>query len=471
MLEVVFTNKKPVNNDIRVVCMFEGSDTEIDFLTQDEAGLVEKAVSQSDFEGRFGESCMVYGGNEKILLFGLGKKQDELSIQSVAEKLFAILFDKEDAYIAVDNEDTAINLAYGILMASYSFDKYKTEKKAEEYTRLERICFRVKNEADASERFKPYIALVNGIRYCKDLCNEPASYLTPEVFAQDIKRLEYLGLDVEILEAKDLTIKGLGLIEAVGKGSANSPKAVVIKWIGNRAEKRYDLGLVGKGVCFDAGGLSLKSTAGMTEMKMDMFGAAAVAATMKVVALQRLRKNIVAVLGLVENLPSASAMKIGDVYTSYCGKTVEVINADAEGRMVVADCLAYLQANYAVENVVDITTLGSLRTALGNVYAGLFANDDGLASDLIKAGNCCGEKLWQMPLDEKYAKMLSSQIADLKNLPQGETASVASAEFLHAFVNENVKWAHIDMSGMRIDKGGLASGFGVRLLNEFVKGL
>ena len=322
-----------------------------------------------------------------------------------------------------------------------------------------------------TENFKPFLAMVNAIRYCKDLCNEPANYLTPEVFAADIKRLEYLGLDVEIYDADDISLKGFGLIEAVGKGSVNSPKVVVISWKGNRADSSYDLGLVGKGVCFDAGGLSLKSNAGMVEMKMDMAGAAAVVAVMKSVALQCVRKNLVAIVGLVENMSGSAAMKIGDIYASYAGKTVEIMNADAEGRLIVADCLAYLQKNYKLKKIIDITTLGALKNVLGNVYAGVFGNDDKLIKDLIKAGDRCGEKLWMMPLDKKYDAMLKSKVADMRNIASDGKASVVSAAFLSGFVEKEQKWSHIDMSGMRLDKTGLASGFGVKLLNELIKGL
>lgn len=470
MLEVIFTNDKP-QNVVKVIAMFEGQETAIDFLTANEIKLVESAILQSGFEGKSNQICVVYGAREKIILFGLGKKNDILAIRDAGQFLFENLFDVECAYIAVESEDIALNLAYGVLLGSYSFDKYKTEKKAEEYTKLERIILRVENEKEATEHFKPYVAMVNGVRYCKDLCNEPASYLTPEVFASDIKRLTYLGLDIDVLDSEQIRLNGLGLIDAVGKGSDNKPYVVVMRWIGNRDKKDYDLGLIGKGVCFDAGGLSLKSNQGMIEMKMDMAGAAAVVASMKVAALQRVRKNLVAVVGLVENIPSATAMKIGDVYTSFKGKTVEVVNADAEGRLVVADCLSYLQNNYKVSRLVDIATFGSLKTTLGNVYAAVFSNDEELVEDLIESGNLSGEKLWQMPLDNRYKKMLSSKIADLKNLPVGESASVASSAFLQEFIEKDTKWAHIDMSGLRLNKDGLASGFGVKLLNEFIKGL
>ena len=471
MLEVVFSKDKPAAGVVKVIPMFEKQAVKADFLTADEAKLVKKAIAQAGFDGQAGNVLDVFGGRAKIVLAGIGSDDGDLSLQRVGEKLFGKLSGDERAYIAVENDNTAIQLAYGILLGSYSFDKYKTEKTAADFPKLEQIIVRVNDPTAATENFKACLALVTAVRYAKDLCNEPASYLTPEVFAADIKRLEYLGLDVEILDEQALRLNGFGLVEAAARGSAVSPRVVVISWRGKRQQENYDLGLVGKGVCFDAGGLSLKNTAGMQEMKMDMSGAAAVVAAMKAAALQRRRKNLIAVVGLIENMPGPAAMKIGDVCTSVCGKTVEIGNADAEGRLVVADCLAYLQKNYPVKRVVDLATLGSLRNVLGNVYAGLFANDDKLAEALLAAGDKSGEKLWKMPLDIRYEQMLSSPIADIRNVAVEGRASIVSAAFLNRFVEKGVKWAHIDISGVRLDKTGLASGFGVRLLDELIKEL
>lgn len=471
MLEVVFSKDKPAAGMVKVIPMFEKQAVKADFLTADEAKLVKKAIAQAGFDGQAGNVLDIFGGRAKIILAGLGSDNDDLSLQGAGEKLFGQLSGDERAYIAAEDDNTAIQLAYGILLGSYSFDKYKTEKTAADFPKLEQIIVRVKDPAAATENFKTCLALVTAVRYAKDLCNEPASYLTPEVFAADIKRLEYLGLDVEIFDEKALHLKGFGLIEAAAGGTAAKPRVVVISWRGKRQQEGYDLGLVGKGVCFDAGGLSLKNTAGMQEMKMDMSGAAAVVAAMKAAALQRQRKNLIAVVGLIENMPGPAAMKIGDVCTSVCGKTVEIGNADAEGRLVVADCLAYLQKNYPVKRVVDLATLGSLRNVLGNVYAGLFANDDKLAGALLAAGDKSGEKLWKMPLDIRYEQMLSSPIADMRNVAVEGRASIVSAAFLNRFVEKGVKWAHIDISGVRLDKTGLASGFGVRLLDELIKEL
>ena len=470
MLEVIFTTDSPSDEIVKVIAMFENKPAKVEFLNDVEAELVEKAISQAGFEAKAGEYVNVYGGENKIVLFGLGKNNDDLSIQNVGAKLFEILFHDENAYIFTENDKTSLNLAYGVLLGSYSFDKYKTEKKDDEYTKLEQIVLNTTNKEKITEDFKHYLALVNGVRYCKDLCNEPASYLTPEVFAYDVKRLEYLGIDVDVLDHEALKLNGLGLVEAVGRGSSNLPYMVVMTWRGNPDKKDYDLGLVGKGVCFDAGGISLKTNSGMIDMKMDMAGAAAVVASIKVAALQRLKKNVVAVVPLVENMPDGNVVKIGDVLTAYNGKTVEMMHADAEGRLIVADALAYLQKNFKVARLVDVTTFGSLKSTLGSAYAGLFANDKNLADELMKSGDKIGEKLWLMPLDENYEKTMKSDIADIRNISVGKS-SIDSAAFLTKFIEKGIKWAHIDITVLKSDKDGLARAFGVKLLNELMRNL
>ena len=471
MLEVLFAKKCPDSQLTKVVTMFKGETVSTDCFSSEEAKLTQKAIEQSGFDGNKGDCITVFGGRAKILLFGMGHEKDALSIQQVGEILFQKLFDEEQAYLVTANDETALHLAYGIVLGSYSFDKYKTEKKAEDFPKLERIVLQVHQVEATQEQFKNCVAVATGIRYCKDLCNEPANYLTPQVFAEDIKRLEYLGLDVEIMDEKEIALKGLNLVTAVGQGAEHQPRVVVVSWRGNRTQKSYDMGFVGKGVCFDAGGLSLKTNAGMVEMKMDMSGAAAVVAAMKVAALQRVRKNLVAIVGLVENMPGCGAMKIGDIYASYSGKTVEVMNTDCEGRLVVADCLSYLQKKYPVKKIIDLATLGSLKNVLGNVYAGLFSNDIKFAEMMLKAGEKSGEKLWAMPLSVDYEKMLVSSLADLRNVSLDGKASIVSAAFLNKFIEKGVKWAHVDISGCRLNAQKTASGFGVKLLNELIKGL
>lgn len=462
MLEVILTAKP--SKDIKTKVLVVTKNTKLPQAYKNEA-------KQYDFKPQKGKTASFWHDDEYIVLCGMNNKATLLDWQEAGIGLYDKVERFEKVMIESPNDEAALNLVYGILQGSYSFDKYKTGKKPEEFPLLEQLVVKVKNEKKATEAYKGYVALYTGIRYAKDLCNEPANCLTPDMFARDIKRLEYLGLDVEILDKDNLHLKGLGLIEAVGKGSANDPKMVIISWKGNRKAKDYDLGLVGKGVCFDAGGLSLKTTQGMLEMKQDMSGAAVVAATMKVAALQRVKKNLLAIVALVENMPDGNAMKVGDVYTSYSGKTVEVNNTDAEGRLIVADALSYMQKNYKAKKIIDVTTLGSLNGVLGKVYAGLFANDEKLAEELLLAGETTGEGLWLMPLHEQYGKALKSTVADIKNVAPEAKASITSAAFLESFIEKETKWAHIDMSNMRLDAKGLVAGFGVKLLNEVIRKL
>ncbi len=471
MLEVVFSSEKPLGSVTKVITMFEEMPIKADFLNENEVSLVKKAIKQADFKAQKNDVTIVYGGRAKIILLGLGHSDEKAKIAQIGEKFFEQIKDEEKIYLACENDDVALNLAYGIVLGSYSFDKYKTEKKTEDFPKIEQVLVRAENASSAQENFKPYVALATGVRYCKDLCNEPANYLTPEVFAKDIERLVYLGFDIEVWDKQRMTMEGINLINAVGMASVNEPKMVVLSWRGNRQQEEYDLALVGKGICFDAGGMNLKKGKEFDDMKMDMSGAAAVVAVMKAVALQRIRKNVVAIVGLAENVLGPNAMKVGDVYASYCGKTVEIVNTDAEGRLIVADCLSYVQKNYKVKKIISIASLGAMRGIFGNAYAGLTSNDDHLAKKLIKCGDAVGEKLWRMPLDEKYEKEISSNIADVKNLSSDRYVSVAALTFLNGFICGTNKWAHIDIDVLKSEKTGLSLGFGVKLLNEFIKDL
>ena len=368
------------------------------------------------------------------------------------------------------------NFALGMELASYSFDKYFTKKPASFYPNLEKVFFTGSGLKDFNG-YKTYASLANCVRYARDLINEPANAVNPQTMADDIKRLEYLGLKVEVLDEEKMKERGFNLALAVGQGSVNRPKVVVIKWQGNKKESAFKIGLVGKGVTFDSGGISIKPSANMGDMKQDMTGAAVMAATMKSVALQNLKENIVAVVGLVENMPSGTAYRPGDIIKSMSGQTVEVGNTDAEGRLVLADCLTYIQQEFHPTYVVDMATLtGAIIVALGHTFAGLFTNSPQLSRELKSAGDFSGERVWEMPMDEEYNKQMDSSIADMKNIGNGRAAGSATAAcFLQRFIEKGTKWAHIDVAGMDLSDGSKvlypkgASGFGVRLMNRFVK--
>lgn len=375
------------------------------------------------------------------------------------------------ALIGADENDIA-DFSMGIELSLYSFDKYLTKRKRTDFQALEKVIY-TNSGLKNMDVYKCNAALVNAVRYARDIINEPANVWTPQVFAEDIKRLEYLGLQVDILNAAKMKERGFNLVSAVGQGSANEPRVAVIRWKGNSDNKGFDVGLVGKGVTFDSGGLSLKSTSGMQDMKGDMAGAAVAVATMKSLALQKCPKNAVAVVGLAENMPSGSAVHCGDIITSMDGMTVEIIDTDCEGRLVLADCLTYIQEEYSPKYIVDIATLtGAISVALGDAYAGLFCDDAKLGKQLLDAGEYCGEELWRMPM-MSFNNKIESNIADIKNDGGRRGGSSIAACFLRRFIKKDMQWAHIDIAGVDNSEGSLlypkgASGFGVLLLNRFI---
>lgn len=416
-------------------------------------------------------------GGYKIFAAVVDNKSSALKWQKFGADCYKKIKDCRELKAAFYGFDDSayFNFAFGLELASYRFDKYFTKKKEDFFPKLERIEFvGVKNFGD----YKDYAAVTNCVRYARDLINEPANNMTPEILSADIKRLEYLGLEVEILDEKQMKEKDFGLALAVGQGSANPPRIAVIKWHGDKKSADYKVGLVGKGVTFDSGGISLKPAAKMGEMKQDMAGSAVMVSVMKAIALQKLEKNVVAVVGLVENMPSGSASRPGDVVRSMSGQTVEILNTDAEGRLVLADCLTYIQNTFKPEYVIDMATLtGAILVALGNTFAGLFSNNDKFAGVIQNVGEDCGERVWKMPMDEEYDKQMDSTIADMSNLGGRNAGSATAACFLCRFVEKKTKWAHIDIAGM--DTGGGnnsmypkgASGYGVILLDSLLKRL
>ena len=483
MLEIVFTSGRIGAGAVKIVGVTEGTRINSQFLGDEDNALLRKYAKQMKFVGAHGKTIEVCGKQGKIMAVGLGKKPTTIGLCKIGAILAHKLFtDAVAAYYAepikaggFSDEQVAHYVALGLMIGSYRFDKYFTTKKAEDYPNLEQVIFKVKNPAQVNENFKNFAALANGVRYARDLCNEPANYLTPEVFAADIKRLEYLGLDIDILGGEELKEKGFGLLTAVAQGSVQEPKVAVIKWKGNQQSDSWDLALVGKGVTFDSGGISLKPAKGMEDMKQDMTGAAVVTASLKILALQCAQKNVIGIVGLVENMPSGGATKPGDIATSLSGQTVEIINTDAEGRLVLADIMTYVQQQYNVPEIIDIATLtGATMRALGDQYAGIFANNDKLADNLIGAGKVSGEELWRMPINENYNRQLDSDFADMQNIGGANAGGSTAACFLQRFVQKGVHWAHLDIAGVDKENKGTplcpkgATAWGVRLLNAYI---
>jgi len=329
--------------------------------------------------------------------------------------------------------------------------------------------------ADASTLWPSYHAIAEGVALTKELVTEPANIIYPESFVERCKHLAELGVEISVLDDKDMAALGMGALLGVAQGSRRPARLLVMKWDGTGGSQERPVALVGKGVTFDTGGISIKPAAGMEDMKWDMGGAGAVAGAMKALAGRKAKAYVVGVCGLVENMPDGNAQRPGDIVTSMSGQTIEVLNTDAEGRLVLCDALHWVQEKYNPEYVVDLATLtGAIIVSLGSEYAGLFSNSDELADKLTAAGKASGDPLWRFPLSKAYDKMIDSPIADMKNIGGKGAGSITAAQFLGRFIKDGVKWAHLDIAGtVWADKAGPvwdkgATGFGVRLLDRFV---
>ena len=373
--------------------------------------------------------------------------------------------------------EQAADLALGVALRAYAFDRYKTKRKEEEIPPSQRtVTIAVGSVAAARKAYASREAISAGVLMARDLVNEPANVLYPEEFASRTKALKKVGVSVEVLELKDMRKLGMNALLGVGQGSTRESRVVVMRWDGGR-KNDAPLAFIGKGVCFDTGGISIKPAAGMEDMKGDMAGAACVAGLMHALAARKARVNAVGVIGLVENMPDGNAQRPGDIVTSMSGQTIEIINTDAEGRLVLADVIWYAAKRFKPKFIVDLATLtGAIIVALGHEYAGLFSNDDRLAARLIKAGEATGEKVWRMPLAAEYDKLIDSKFADVKNT--GGTrwgGAITAAQFIQRFVAEKTPWAHLDIAGTGFDSRqtdinrSWGSGWGVRLLDRLVK--
>ena len=401
-------------------------------------------------------------------------KLDRRAAADVAERAGAEIakFRRDGALtILAGNSVRAAEIAFGLALRAYAFDAHKTDKAS---TDAGPVVMMVDDPEAVSAASIPNAAVVEGVYFTRDLTNEPANVLTTEDFAARLAAMHELGLDVEILEEDQLEALGMRTLLAVGQGSAAPSKVVVMHWRGGASEA--PVALVGKGVVFDTGGISLKPAGGMEDMTMDMGGAAVVAGTMRALALRKAPANVVGLVGLVENMPSSTAQRPGDVVRTMKGDTVEVINTDAEGRLVLADVLWHAQQAYQPQAIIDLATLtGAVIIALGHENAGVFANDDALADALLGAAKAEGEGAWRLPLSPAYAKALESRVADVSNVGGRPAGSITAAKFLERFIEDGVPWAHIDIAGVAslkkpstfAPKG--ATGWGVRALNRLFR--
>jgi leucyl aminopeptidase len=462
-------------------------------LDKETGGALKRAIAASRFTGRKDEILGVLAPAKlelgRVLLIGLGKAPalDGAAMQSLGGQVVAQLNSAGEKQAAVDLDDipgmslkpgeAAANLAYGARLRAYRFDKYRTKEKPEQKPSLRELTVMTAHVAEAKRGFAPLDKVADGVFFTRDLVSEPANVMYPETLAQAARSLTKLGVEVEVLDEKQMKKLGMGALLGVGQGSAHPPRLVVMEWKGHGkgAKAAAPVAFIGKGVTFDTGGISIKPADGMWDMKWDMAGAGVVIGLMKALAGRKAKVNAVGVVGLVENMPSGTAQRPGDIVTSLSGQTIEVLNTDAEGRLVLADALWYCQNRFKPQFMIDLATLtGAIIIALGNENAGLFSNNDELADRLTAAGRAVGENVWRLPLAEPYDKLMDSDAADIKNISGSrEAGSITAAQFLQRFVN-GVPWAHLDIAGTTwskkdaatVPKG--ATAFGLRLLERLV---
>ena len=455
------------------------------------SGRIAKAIKAARFTGGAGQVADVLAPEgidfARVLVIGVGKADgaDGMTIErwaghavkrtltSGAEKLVL----QPDALPTVSKAEAGAHAAMGARLAAYRFDSYKTKLKPEQKPTLQAVEIMMDGTAAAKARAEKDEAIVEGVFFARDLVSEPPNVLYPESFAERLRDLETIGVEVEVLDQAQMDRLGMGALLGVAQGSHRPGRLVTMKWNGS-SKKGKPLALVGKGVTFDTGGISLKPGAGMDEMKGDMGGAAAVAGAMKAVALRKAKANVVGIVALVENMPGPNAQRPGDIVTTMSGQTIEVLNTDAEGRLILADAVWYAQDKFDPAAVIDLATLtGAVIVALGHEHAGLFANDEDLAHAITAAATAEGEAVWRLPLSAAYDKLIDTPNADMKNIAGKPMAgSIIGAQFVKRFIKDGVPWAHLDIAGTAWKPAPYedpisptwATGYGVRLLNRLI---
>ena len=438
----------------------------------------------SNFNGHFGEKVLIRSSNKSFLLLGCGNNNfSYLEYEKLGGILYSSIKDIgfQNVTIISNLEISSIRekkiltkILFGFELKSYSFSKYKI--RSDTLKTLKIKCLTVSSDDISYLKNKIQINqdIISGIFLTKNLTSEPANFLTPSEFVNQIEDLKKIGIEIDILDETRMSDLGMNALLGVGKGSKNKSYLAVMKWNGN-PKIESNIAFVGKGVCFDSGGLSLKTGRGMMDMKEDMGGAGIVVGAMKAIAMQKIKTNVIGVVGLVENMPDANAQRPGDVVKSMSGKTIEILNTDAEGRLVLADALYYTNKIYKPRFIIDLATLtGAIISALGNERAGLFSNNEKLSNYIFNVGEEIGDLVWKMPLDPNFGKKMLSKIADLKNIGSAEGSAIQASAFLENFVGKT-PWAHLDVAGVvwlntNTEKhSGGATGWGVKLLFEIAK--
>jgi len=454
-------------------------------LPLDAANVVRDGAKAARFEGAAGEVFDTFvaqdGRTLRVALVGTGAGE-RADMERAGGQLAAKFQRSGVESLAVNfsagaiskNKEAAAQFLFGADMRGWHHDQYRTRLPAKSRVTLTEIGV-IGAPKGLPAIWSDYAAVAAGVALTRELVTEPANIIYPESFVDRCKPLEAMGVEITILGQAEMEKLGMGALLGVSQGSRRAPRMLAMRWNGTGDANSKPVVLVGKGVTFDTGGISIKPAAGMEDMKWDMGGAGAVAGTMKALAGRKAKAHVIGICGLVENMPDGNAQRPGDVVTSMAGQTIEVINTDAEGRLVLCDALHWAQEQYDPEYIVDLATLtGAIIVSLGDQNGGLFSNDDGLAEKLTAAGKASGDPLWRMPLGKAYDKLIDSPIADIKNVGPRGGGSITAAQFLQRFIKPGVKWAHLDIAGMVWadkpgpvwDKG--ATGFGVRLLNQWI---
>lgn len=474
-----------------VVLAAEGGELSEVARACDPAGVAARAFPVASFKGKFGASVDLIKPEgvpfDRLVAVGAGKVSalDEQTWMRLGALAFAAARKATEVAVVLDLPDLAVKgddaaaAAAGMLMRAYAFDRYKTKKddgdsngaKADKAVKVTIHCA---DPAAARKAFAATEGVAAGVLLARDLVNEPANVMGPVEVAAEVRKLEALGVKVEILTEKEMKKLGMGALLGVAQGSVRPPRLAIMQWNGGKAKDR-PVAFIGKGVVFDTGGISIKPAAGMEDMKGDMAGAAAVVGLMHALASRKAKANVIGLVGLVENMPDGNAQRPGDIVTSMSGQTIEVINTDAEGRLVLADVLHYCNERFKPGFMVNLATLtGAVIVALGQHHAGLFSNDDELSTRLLGAGQSTGERLWRLPLGPDYDKLIDSKFADMKNTGGRHAGAITAAQFLQRYVGDT-PWAHLDIAGTAMGSPSSdtnqswASGFGVRLLDRLVK--
>jgi leucyl aminopeptidase len=479
---IEFVSGQPGDRDALVVPVASGAvPAALDRLPADHRAILAGAIEQARFDGAAGtafEGWLSQGPLvRRLLLVGTGSG-DAAGFERAGGALTARLqisgATSAFADLSGASADNAARFALGTVLRGWRIDRYRTRLADKQKPTLERVAIAGAGEG-AEGAWDRLRAVAEGVAFTRELVSEPGNVIYPESFVERCQRLTEAGLALEVLDEKQMAELGMGAFIGVGQGSVRPPRLLAITWKGEGAADGAPLVLIGKGVTFDTGGISIKPAAGMEDMKWDMGGAGAVAGAMLALARRKAPVHVVGVCALAENMPDGNAQRPGDIVTTMSGQTVEVINTDAEGRLVLCDAITWAQRKYKPKTIVDLATLtGAMIISLGREHGGMFANDDALAARLTECGLATGEKLWRFPLGDAYDKLIDSPIADIKNVGPRDAGSITAAQFLKRFVEGDTRWAHLDIAGMVwSDKDGPtyakgATGYGVRLLDAFV---